>query len=521
MSSPQTQFDETKLRQAGGFAVYLIVSVLIAYWIGSQDVGPLYLTILVGLSLVCVIGLQRRVWVLILLGWSFTGSTVMLQLPLSIRDMAVLVTAFAYLVNRAISQENPVYRKCALDTIILCNAVYLLWTFVLHPVGLHSLGAEVVGARPYFTICLALVGYFVIWRLPKSLKTISHIPLYLLAGWTATTTLSALSYLAPSLPSRVPYLYAALNVDAYFSNAAMLRETGMGEMSRYKDLGPFGLILLTTLFSYFSFAKLINPLRPWIYASFVGGFCILLAGFRNLLVATSAMFGLSIWLRQGWLSFLAAAIIGGALLLFVGAGQGQFYDLPLSAQRTLSFLPGQWDRIVVRDAEMSTEGRIKWWQDAIKYSLIKDWWFGDGFGAVATEISAAQISGGASAMAEVTGSYHSGPLTTIRYVGVVGLLLFYLLAITAAVYACRCVQKCKGTVLQPVTIFLAIQLVWFPINFTFIFGAYNVDMPQLIFLVALVRLVMRMADDLPPSQAPAATPNPLASSRPRLAVASR
>jgi hypothetical protein len=183
-------------------------------------------------------------------------------------------------------------------------------------------------------------------------------------------------------------------------------------------------------------------------------------------------------------------------LLVLTIGQGRVYDLPFSIQRTLSFLPGSWDPVVALDAEASTEGRLSWWKRVIEENLIQNWWFGDGFGASVIDVELAARSG-TGELAFVTGALHNGPLTAVRYVGVVGLLLFYALMIASAVYACRCVRWCKGTLLQPVAIYLAIQLVWFPINYALIFGAYDGDLPQEIFLVALLRLVMRMAENLP------------------------
>jgi hypothetical protein len=218
------------------------------------------------------------------------------------------------------------------------------------------------------------------------------------------------------------------------------------------------------------------------------------------MAAGCAMFGISVWLHRGFVRFLIACAVGGALLLGLAMGQGRLYDLPLSVQRTISSIPGEWDPVVLSDAETSTEARFQWWVNIVKYDVIKNWWVGDGFGASVQDVALAFEQKEGFGALEVGGSFHNGPLTTIRYVGLAGLFLFYVLAITSAVQACHCVRKCKGTLLQPVALFLAMQLVWFPIHFTLIFGAYNVDMPQMIFLVALLRLVMRMADDIPGSR---------------------
>ena len=97
---------------------------------------------------------------------------------------------------------------------------------------------------------------------------------------------------------------------------------------------------------------------------------------------------------------------------------------------------------------------------------------------------------------KLTGSFHSGPLTTIRYVGVCGLAFLYLLSVSAAFYSYRSVEQCRGTPLFPVAIFFAIQLIWGPIHYAFVFGAYDVYLPDLIFQVACLRLLIRMSDEL-------------------------
>jgi hypothetical protein len=504
--------DETKLRRAGAVAAYLVFTVFVAYWIAVQQIYYLYLGVLAGVGLFLIVGLQRRAWILILLGWSLIGQTMLLKLPFSLRDIAVMMTACAYLIHRVVSADPMRQRWRVLDAVLLVNAMYLVFTFFLNPVGLRSLGAETIGARPYFTITLALVGYWVIWRLPNSIKTVSRIPLFILAGMTFYSSLHAAAYFFPSVPSRVPLLYAAIDVGAYFSGYTI-----EAEIPRYTKLGFFGDTLLITLYAYWPSWSLFNPLRPRFYAFLLGAVCLLVAGFRSVFAGNCAMFGINVWLHRGLPQFLMALVVGGALLLTLTAGQGRLYTLPNVAQRSLSFLPGKWDPVVMQDVEWSSQGRFEWWRKVLEDKSIKNWWFGDGFGASMGDWTL--VTGrGAAGMAEVTGSLHSGPLTAIRYVGVVGLLLFYALAITSAVSACRCVRRCSGTMLQPVAMYLAIQLIWFPINYTLIFGAYNGDMPQLIFLAGLLRVVMRMADQLPATNQTAQgliqpAPNPLATTR--------
>ena len=48
----------------------------------------------------------------------------------------------------------------------------------------------------------------------------------------------------------------------------------------------------------------------------------------------------------------------------------------------------------------------------------------------------------------------------------------------------------------PVAIYFAIQLIWGPILYTFVFGGYDGYLPELLFNVACLRLLFRMSDQL-------------------------
>ncbi len=507
--------DEATLRRGAAIALYLLGVVLISYWIATKEVFLLYRCLLVSVSLVLIIGLQRQVWILILLGWSLTGSIVLLPVPASGRDLAVLVTACAYAAYRVVARAQFRQKWGPLGAVIALNAAYFAFTFYLHPVGLRILGGKTLGGRPYFTICMALMGYWVLWRLPNSIKTVSRIPLFILASMAAAVSLYALAYVFPSVPSQIPFLYAALSAEAYTAGANMGEE-----FARYTYLGFFGSTLLVTLIAYYPSLALLNPLRPRFYAFLMGTICVLVSGFRSIFGAVCGMFGLSVWVNRGFQNFLMTCLVGGLLLLGLGAGQGRLYELPDSTQRALSFLPGQWNPVIAAEAKQSTEGRFEMWGRIITEGIIKDWWFGDGFGASVGDWALATRKGFTETVL-LMGGYHNGPLSAIHFVGIVGLVLFYVLMIMSAVYSYRCVKKCRGTLLQPVSIYLAIQLIWIPIQYTFVFGGYDSDMAQQIFLVGLLRLVMRMADTLPSSNSSIASADRMATSRPLMAASSR
>ena len=95
-------------------------------------------------------------------------------------------------------------------------------------------------------------------------------------------------------------------------------------------------------------------------------------------------------------------------------------------QRTLSFLPGHWDSRAVKDATGSTEWRLEMWRDIPKGTqYISDKIMGDGFGFSRAELSAMERQKFATGGMQqedfmIIGAFHNGPLSAIRFVGVVG-----------------------------------------------------------------------------------------------------
>jgi hypothetical protein len=147
------------------------------------------------------------------------------------------------------------------------------------------------------------------------------------------------------------------------------------------------------------------------------------------------------------------------------------------------------------------------WRRIIEENLIRDWWFGEGFAISSAELALAARHGFVEAT-YVTGVYHNGPLSTIRYVGIIGLILLYFLSITAAIYSYKTVQRCRGTPLFPAAVFVAIQLIWGPIHYVFVFGSYFNYLPDLIIQLGILRLLMRLCDQglVAPAPAPGTAP---------------
>jgi hypothetical protein len=176
--------------------------------------------------------------------------------------------------------------------------------------------------------------------------------------------------------------------------------------------------------------------------------------------------------------------------------------LPPNIQRSLSFLPGTWEKRYLDDAENSTEWRMEIWKEA----LLSDRWIsnkilGDGLGFSAKELQYQMNSetpgssigvSGLSAHHEAilaNGDYHSGPVQTVRTIGYAGLLVLLLFQIRLAVHAHRQIQRCRGTEWFPLALFIGIPLIVAPIFFVFIFGTFASASAGLLLGTAMVRML--------------------------------
>jgi len=495
-------------------AVGLVLTFALAYLLGLGQSRMVVMYVMGFLLLAAVAVLQHRAWVLIPLWWAVTGQTMVFPVPISMRELSILFAATAYITYRITAHDRTRPGWMLVDTLVVCNVAWLAITYARNPVGLRVLGAETIGARPVFTIALSLVAYWILVRLPKSGLAVSRIPYLQLVGLGFVALLNSTAYFLPGIVPKMSFVFALFDVGAYFA-------TDIWEFStpRFVRFTPFGGCLLFILCAKYPPRTLLNPLRWRFYLLLVALAAILAGGFRSGFVWVFPAFFFGSWLWRGWREAVLVSLLGGLLLGGVLIGQGRFYNLPRTAQRAMAFLPGQWDAQVRRDVEGSSEVRFEWWRTVWRERLISNWWLGDGFGM---SVSDWQITRGVRDTKQfeehvmLSGGYHSGPLSTIRFVGAVGLALFYVLMVGTAVSAVRCVRQCRGTIFFPLAMFLAAQLLWWPVHFTLIYGAYNSDMPQFVYLTALVRLTFRMRQQTRLAEEPAPPAAAIPAARPAL-----
>jgi hypothetical protein len=170
------------------------------------------------------------------------------------------------------------------------------------------------------------------------------------------------------------------------------------------------------------------PTKPWrgmlLLLAFVAG---LLGGFRSSVVMAILLFAILFYFEglfrtQFVLVLLLGAVLTGATLVPLAR------HLPLTIQRSISFLPVEIDNKARSDAESTTEWRLRMW-DVLLPQIPQYFWLGKGFAVSPTDLYLLQeaVLRGLPQdidLAIAGGSYHNGPLTLIIPFGIFGLAGF-------------------------------------------------------------------------------------------------
>ena len=133
--------------------------------------------------------------------------------------------------------------------------------------------------------------------------------------------------------------------------------------------------------------------------------------------------------------------------------------------------------------------------------ILKDRTWGQGFGLTLDDMSLITSSmmagqGGGSLLGGsdreqfmITGAFHSGPLSAIKSVGVVGLVLYYPMMCYMAWLAWRICKRARGTKAFTLALFVGIPIIYEPFNFVFIFGGIDGNYSQLLFWAGLLKML--------------------------------
>ena len=486
----------------------LLVAIVIGSAVGSSDMRMVAGVMAAIPVAIIFVKLKTNIWVLIPIGWYLSGRLPWLPLPFTVRDLCMMTVIFfftLFLATRAVAWKRKVG---PLDYLIYINLFYLATVYVRNPAGFWAMQTSVVGGRPYFEIALALGAFLILSRVQINDFIARIFPLFFVIPAWCVAILDVVARLAPQMAYPLAMMYSGVGsgVTSAFQQEAKLGET------RMTGLQSAGLTSVLALCAKFNPITLISPFHPFRALLFgVAILAIFLSGYRSVILFAIVAFLLSAVLRGSmkdlWIAG-AGMLLGLVALISV---QGSLVQLPLTVQRSLSWLPGNWNQEAVADAEGSTMWRVEMWGWAWDDDrILRDRTWGQGFGLslddmslIASSLMAGQggqnlLGGSDRESFMITGAFHSGPLSTIKYIGVVGLALYYPLMCYMALLAWRLCINARGTKAFTLALFVGIPIIYEPFNFVVVFGGLDSNYSQLLFWAGLLNMTQRYVDSMKP-----------------------
>src|SRR5258706_1048957 len=347
--------------------------------------------------------------------------------------LSLFIAVLQYILNRRLTF---LYAPQVGRPLIFLAAVVLVTAKCNGGIGLGMLGSDMQGGKRYIMLLGAIIGYFALTSQAIHPRRAGLCVALFFLGTVANAVGELAPVIAPSLyfifllfPVSSEGMASIIDAPGAAASAGLVRLGGLAGAS----VGIVCAILARHgIQQLFSLRRLL-PLAMFLLFAIIS----MLGGYRSnfilLLLTFAIVFYFEGLMRSRLLPIFIFLFVSAAALLVPLADR-----LPLSMQRTLSFLPIHVDPIARRSAEDTTEWRLAMWKDILpqipQYLIL-----GKGYSFNVAEVNqinavAGRSSEGAMEGAEVVGDYHNGPLSVILPLGIFGVFGF-LWFIVAAIRA--------------------------------------------------------------------------------------
>jgi hypothetical protein len=332
------------------------------------------------------------------------------------------------LVQRTLLKEMRFLRVSSVTWPLLMLLVVIFATAILSGgFGIRALGSETYGGRRYILLLGAIIGYFALTarKIPEQ-KVPLVVGLYFIGSITAVFG-SLLAWVPPELYFLF-YLFPPETFGLEMVGDEIVRS--QSGVLRMHGLGFACVGVMSAMLSWWGIQGVFDIRRIWRLVLFIGlAFTSLVGGFRSAAIVIVSIFTLVFYFegvhRTRLLPiFLLGSILACAIILPFAN------KLPLSVQRSLSFLPIDVDPRARFDAKASTEWRLEIWKRMLP-EIPEHFFVGKGYALNPRDLEFAQEAmrrlGGdvhSREVAILAGDYHSGPLSIILPLGIFGVVAF-------------------------------------------------------------------------------------------------
>ena len=478
--------------------IIVVLAMILALYLGTNAATAQLETIawiLGGTTLAICLLLGRSVWLLIPFLMAVNIQLRIPGQPNTLMLAQILVLGFSILLI-GVRKIHLRPKFTELEFLMLGLAVLVIQVYVRNPAGLWLMQTETVGGKAYFVFALTLASALYLCLIDVQQKDIKRIFPLIVIGSIINICVAFLGKVVPTIG-----FFTGANYTADGQTVSASADSGAA--TRFLEASLFGQKLALFV------SSLKNPLKAafhplWLLAILLSIACALIGGFRSGLAAVLLTYMVGTYYRGGFGAVMLGGL-GGVMAISLLAVINVMVPLPPNVQRTLTFLPGTWEQRYKDDADGSTQWRVDMWKEA----LLTDRWienkmFGDGLGFTKQQLDfQMSLAEGRSQsmgmtgwdlqreLAFAAGDYHSGPVSTIRVIGYVGLAFLIYLQFRLAVHAHRLILRCRGTEWYALALLIGIPAIWGPVFFHFLFGDFRNEAISLLMTGALIRLLER------------------------------
>lgn len=353
----------TQIVWAVGLLIGLALALVVGSAIGHQDLSKVIMIVGAGMGISVMLLLGNRYWMLIPFS---LGATKLPTIPMGGRsvelpELAIAACSVMFFLRLATRKEKLiVWRPASLP--ILFFMAWVGMVFVMNPVGLAAMGSSLGGGRFYLKLALASAAFFILSSRKYSEKDIRCVIVFIILGAVFSLFYEVVSY--------------ALIGPTIDAATGMVREEFY---TWHQGLSVPAYTIAFVMFARYTPKEVFSLQRPWLAILYFICFLMVLVSGKRLAMAIMFLPPiLGAVIHRQFVYIFVAGALGAAGLGFVVAGQGQWFKLPLVAQRTVSWLPGDWDPELQAMQGGTDDWRAElrlWAAEAVK----KEPWVGRGF----------------------------------------------------------------------------------------------------------------------------------------------
>jgi hypothetical protein len=401
----------------------LLLAIFVGWNIGTANYAPLMLcSAIIGVACLGLFS-GRFFWVLTIAS-SFLGGT----FPI----LGGSFTPFQILMAMGVAKfliEDIVLRRTRLklgnrfDLFLLVGfMVILTWHGIHDRFGMRFLGSNVWGGRNYVNVYVGLAAFFVIQSIPMNPKIWARLPYLVFAVAAFDLLIAVITTVFPASIYKIYPFYSAVST-------AGITEIVTGDIVETARLGPFGSfggVLILLVLASVSVRQILKPPMFFrVITLIIGSVAVLFSSFRSSVLSTLAVVFIAgirdlKWGILVFLPFLVALLFGASII------NSEVVHLPKQIQRSLAFMPGNWDVDMKRDAASSNDFRRRVWTVWGREFFPEHPLLGRGFGFRSEWAQQAVSKNNPYAdkqMVEV-GNIHNGFLSSVDAWGIVGTIFF-------------------------------------------------------------------------------------------------